>query len=350
MPSRQTCYLLVLAHWLTLQTPVCAQLFASPTLQESARTNGASTLAALKPLRQTVISSGVEVLGDEAHLLARGVLVSADGYFLTKASEVAQIAKIRVLLPNQTTAEARRVTVDRRLDLLLAHVPLVDATAAPWVPGSKLERGQWLTGVTSKIKNQSSCPDLCLGVLSATSRTIPTRGAGLGIRMDVDPKHKAVRIDDLAADGPATVAGLQRGDLLLGLDGQEVTSILRVKQIMAHLSAGEEVPVRFRRDSKEVECKVRLASLAQVVSNFDGEDYGNGGISIRTDGFPSVIQHATPLSPSDMGGALFDLQGNAVGINIARADRVTTFALPTEAFWTEAQEWIRADRSKIGKN
>ena len=45
-----------------------------------------------------------------------------------------------------------------------------------------------------------------------------------------------------------------------------------------------------------------------------------------------------------MGGPLATLEGKVVGINIARVDRVTTFALPVEAFWTEAQLWIKADR------
>ena len=41
-----------------------------------------------------------------------------------------------------------------------------------------------------------------------------------------------------------------------------------------------------------------------------------------------VIQHELPLTPQAMGGPLVNLQGKAMGINIARADRVTTFTLP----------------------
>ena len=45
-----------------------------------------------------------------------------------------------------------------------------------------------------------------------------------------------------------------------------------------------------------------------------------------------------------MGGPVATLEGIVVGINIARVDRVTTFTLPVEAFWAEAQQWIKADR------
>jgi len=35
------------------------------------------------------------------------------------------------------------------------------------------------------------------------------------------------------------------------------------------------------------------------------------------------------LEPDECGGALVDLNGKAVGINIARAGRVSTYALPS---------------------
>jgi S1-C subfamily serine protease len=47
-----------------------------------------------------------------------------------------------------------------------------------------------------------------------------------------------------------------------------------------------------------------------------------------------------------MGGAIFNLKGEAVGINIARTDRVTTFALPVELFWPQVQKWMEEDRGK----
>ena len=73
-------------------------------------------------------------------------------------------------------------------------------------------------------------------------------------------------------------------------------------------------------------------------------NYANGGVSIRTDNFQEIIQHDIPLGPADMGGPLLNLLGQAVGINIARVDRVTTFALPTEVFWPSVQQWIADDR------
>ena len=45
-----------------------------------------------------------------------------------------------------------------------------------------------------------------------------------------------------------------------------------------------------------------------------------------------------------MGGPVFDLQGRAIAVNIARADRITTFALPVERFRDALEKWLEADR------
>ena len=42
------------------------------------------------------------------------------------------------------------------------------------------------------------------------------------------------------------------------------------------------------------------------------------------------MQHDAVLSPQDCGGPLVDLDGKVVGINIARAGRVETYALPSK--------------------
>ena len=47
-------------------------------------------------------------------------------------------------------------------------------------------------------------------------------------------------------------------------------------------------------------------------------------------GFASAIQHDTVLTPEQCGGPLLDLSGKAIGINIARASRTKSYALPTD--------------------
>jgi S1-C subfamily serine protease len=50
--------------------------------------------------------------------------------------------------------------------------------------------------------------------------------------------------------------------------------------------------------------------------------------SVHNSGFPEAMQHDTDLFPDQCGGPLFDLSGKAVGLNIARAARIASYALP----------------------
>jgi len=54
----------------------------------------------------------------------------------------------------------------------------------------------------------------------------------------------------------------------------------------------------------------------------------NGPRSIRLSGFERVIQHDTVINPDQCGGPLVDTKGRIIGMNIARAGRVVSYALP----------------------
>jgi serine protease Do len=55
-----------------------------------------------------------------------------------------------------------------------------------------------------------------------------------------------------------------------------------------------------------------------------------GPVSPRASDFPAVYQHDTIVAPNQCGGPIVDLDGHALGINIARAGRTETYALPAD--------------------
>jgi serine protease Do len=73
-----------------------------------------------------------------------------------------------------------------------------------------------------------------------------------------------------------------------------------------------------------------------------------GEVSQRAEGFEQAIEHDTVLQPWLCGGPLVNLDGKAVGINIARASRVTTYALPPRLA-RQILEELRA-RAKIASD
>src|SRR5207253_2773616 len=90
--------------------------------------------------------------------------------------------------------------------------------------------------------------------------------------------------------------------------------------------------VRVKRGNEEIELKVTLDRKSNNGRGGRG-DFQNrmgGELSHRLNGFPTILQHDTALKPSDCGGPLVDLDGKVVGINIARAGRTETWAIPSE--------------------
>ena len=56
-----------------------------------------------------------------------------------------------------------------------------------------------------------------------------------------------------------------------------------------------------------------------------------GSLSKRKSDFPSAFTHDIVLEAAQCGGPALDLDGHAVGLNIARVDRTATYAIPVAA-------------------
>ena len=104
---------------------------------------------------------------------------------------------------------------------------------------------------------------------------------------------------------------------------------MMVEIIRKHLP-GEKVDLKLRRNGVEHSLQATLGDK-QAGPQFERTEYQNGlggKLSDRRSGFPSALQHDTVLRPNLCGGPVVDLDGNTVGINIARAGRVASYALP----------------------
>lgn len=317
-----------------------AQAEPRAPLPPESRTNGQESSDALAPLRDDASAATARIVDAKGKPVITGTWLGKDGYLVTKASEVPHLEKARLRWPDGRLTAIREVRREATFDLVLAQsIDTAEVKAAEPAPSRTLTFGQWLAAPAQGGKR------FCIGVLSAQKREIKGWGAAMGVRMDDKGTTKnGVRITGIAEDGPAALAGLQVDDVLLSLAGEKIGKYQRVHEIMTKRQPGEEIEVSYQRNGKEAKASIRLASRTKVLANWEGEDFANGGVSIRTDNFAQVLQHDLPLGPQDMGGPLLNLEGQVVGINIARVDRVTTFALPTEVFWPTIQSWIEADR------
>lgn len=305
-------------------------------LTDEERTNGSATLASLDSVREGAISGMVRV-GATVKESVPGVVISPDGYVITAASEAAQRRPLRAHLADGSSVEIREVKQDDELNVILLKLESATPPPVKWGESVSLKIGQWLFSIAGPSR------EIRMGVMSARRRAIPDSGAVLGVRFGVDDAEVGVTIEEVAGDSPAEKAGLKAEDVVMAVNGEKVFRNENVARIISSHRPGDVVRVRYSRVGSESDCEVKLASKKHVLM---GEDFANHGISLRTDNFPEVIQHDQPLEPEDVGGALFDLEGRAVALNIARVDRVTNYALPVEKFLPQVTQWMEQDRKK----
>lgn len=270
----------------------------SSVLGDDERTNGSSTLKALGGLPQEAISGSVR-LGASVEESVSGVVISSDGYIITAASEATHRRPLRAHLSDGSSVEVREVKQDDALNLLLLKMEKTRLPVVKWGESLSLKIGQWLFSMTGRSK------EVRMGVMSARRRAIPDSGAVLGVRFGVDDAEEGVIIEEVADDSPAHKAGLLAEDVVMAVNGEKVFRNESMARIISAHRPGDLVKIRYSRLGTEKECEVRLASKKHVIMNWQGEDFANHGVSLRTDNFPEVIQHDQPLDPEDIGGALF---------------------------------------------
>ena len=90
----------------------------------------------------------------------------------------------------------------------------------------------------------------------------------------------------------------------------------------------------------ESEGKTRTVEIELTASAHHKPNEMNG-MSKRRSGYDRVIQHDSVIRPEECGGPLVNLDGKVIGINIARAGRVETYALPIKPVLDFARKNIK---------
>ena len=136
-------------------------------------------------------------------------------------------------------------------------------------------------------------------------------------------------VTEIHEESGAKAAGVEVGDVIIAADGKNVADRKALGEVVEKRRVGEDLNLTVRRKDQELELKVRLAGRADLFGEeMSRNDVMSGSFSERRSGFPRVIQHDIIANSSGMGGPLLDLDGRCLGMNIARANRCETFAIP----------------------
>ncbi len=104
--------------------------------------------------------------------------------------------------------------------------------------------------------------------------------------------EKGVLIADVTEGSPAEKAGIQRGDIIIGFNGKEVTDGRSLKNMVANTAPNTVVKIKLMRDGKPKTVEVKISEMAsevQALSTFENRLKG------------VQVQDMTPSLKSDLG-------------------------------------------------
>jgi len=306
-----------------LASIACAQEPAPVlTLPRARFRSGEETLRAFAPIAAATRFSIVKLAVDDA-TVALATVVDTNGLAITKASEL-RPGTLTCWLATDNKTGAELIAVDEDADVALVRVHAKGLKPIQWAE-EEVCAGEW--AITPGIAETPHA----VGIVSALPRRIRPQRALIGVQFDFNTSM--ARIQEVMAGLGAEKAGLKSGDVIKAVNDTAITNREQVAETLREFRAGQTVHLRVQRNEEQIEAQVVLVTAASALSERGlypqaSLDLFTRDVSQRAEGFEQVIEHDTVLQPWLCGGPLVNLDGKAIGLNIARASRVSTYALP----------------------
>jgi serine protease Do len=291
-----------------LHSAAALALFAAPTYAQPSGSGGSKLLAPFQPIVAKANTATVRILCDDKDA-ALGTIVTADGLILTKASELR--GTLSVKLSDGSVLDAEITSVHKPTDLALIKIDMKGLKPVAFSDSKQVPTGNWLAAAGLGTNPTA------VGIVSVMTRDLSGGDAretlnqnrgylGILLGMEDDPAGGA-KVDGFPPDDAsgAKDAGLKKGDTIFEVNGKRISGSEELREYTIKL--GKPKPQR-----------------SDIQNSMGGE------LSGRRTGFPTVLQTDMVLDPKNIGGPVVDLDGQVLGISIARAGRVETWILPSE--------------------
>ncbi|MEM7383542.1 MAG: PDZ domain-containing protein [Verrucomicrobiota bacterium] len=291
-------------------------------LPSDSRLNGGQTLQLLDGVKQRILASSVTVLNGRKSPVCMGTIVTSDGFIATKGTELDVKRTIYVRLPNGGTHDAFLVGYDKENDLAVLKIQTQGLQPIRWKSGPSPTPADWV------VSYDQTQDEIRVGVIGARKRKIERSGGVIGV--ELTPSTDGVPgalIRKVVEGGAALENGIRAGDRIVSVNRRRVEDVEEAQRSIAAHDPGERIEIGILRDGDEQTHTIQLRNRSMVFDLIDRNQRMSGKTSKRRAGFQEVVQHDAPLDPRSMGAPVFTITGEAVGLNIARSDRVTNFAL-----------------------
>ncbi len=274
----------------------------------------------------------------DGNVCALATVVDGRGHLVTKASELGDDGVLTCVVGDAEPRPVIRVGVDELEDL--AVLRLADPSGLVPVRWAEAEPtpGAWF------VSTDGTTSVLGIGVFGAAAYEHSSQRGYLGVQLDTVPG--TVKLSLVQPETAAAAAGLLAQDVILSLDGKELgdrTDFVRAVQARA---PGDKIQLRVRRGDEELEVEATLRRDRRGAPSEQEPLWGP--LSNVRAGFGLVLQHDTILRPESCGGPVLDVEGRAVGVNIARAGRIETLAIPAVVVRSIVAQILRSSEDERG--
>jgi len=286
--------------------------------------NGEATLRAFEPVSRATRRSVVK-LDVDGRTVALAAVIDTNGLAVTKASEIKE-GNLTCWLATGQEVAAELLSTDEETDLALLNVAAKNLVPIQWT-SEQASVGQCV--VTPGIADTPQA----VGIVSVPPRKIRPPRALIGVQLD--QRSSVARIAKIMAGLGAERAGLQEGDVVEAVNGEPIEEAEALVKSLREFREGQTVKLRVRREDQQFDAAVKMM-VPKPEGGWRGADAADrmnrmgSEPSRRAEGFALAIQHDTVLQAWQCGGPLVNLEGKAVGLNIARAGRVASYALPAD--------------------
>ncbi|MEO9571361.1 MAG: trypsin-like peptidase domain-containing protein [Polaribacter sp.] len=257
---------------------------------------------------------------DSAEVKTYGTIIDSQGYIVAKASELSK-ESLSCEQYNGIISPATIIGIDASNDLAVLQIKSKNLVAIKVSKNADASVGKLIGSASFKEDIKYS------GIISAPVRQIlqetPSHGF-LGASVTFSNK-----IFVLYDNGAAKLAGLKRRDIIIKFDDTKIESSEDRVSFLETTQVNQKVKVTVLRDEEEKEFQVTLLkeNEKRIRNRHIAYDIDT---SERKGNFSEVFTHDMPVDASETGTPVVDIDGNVIGINIAKENRTSSFAIPID--------------------
>lgn len=292
-------------------------------------------------------ADSVVYVGKGRQALAMGVIVAPEKV-LTKWSDLTRVRGNEVIVQKDKGVglAARVIGGNEEHDLVLLEVPGLEGKALDFAESTKAEEGDFLLSVLPGGVAGG------FGVVSVAERSLrDTDLPYLGVISDISYGEGGARVEGVERGSGAQKAGIKPGDVILKLDSRPIDGPLSLRTGLKDKKPGDAVVAQIKRDNDVMQLEIALAARPAMKTQFSTQRLetmnaiGNP-MSLRREGFPSVIQTDMTLNPAYAGSPVIGIDGKLRGIALSRAGRIESYVLPAQLIASSLKEYFKSSESE----